>query len=244
MTKTSGLGDNFYIGGYDLSGDISSLDQISGGPATLDVTPINAYANVRIGGLRSGDLQFTSFFDAAAGAEHVAMSSLPRTDVIATYARGAVVGNPAACILGRQINYDPTRDNTGNLTLKVEVQSDAYSMEWGTQLTAGLRTDTTATTGTFFDNSQAYTFGGQAYFQLTSFTGTSVTIDVQTATTSGGSYATTGMTSAALTAIGSSRVAVTSAATISRYVKVITTGTFTNAVFSVVVVFNPVAVVF
>ena len=31
--KMSGLGDNFLIGGYDLSGDVSALSQISGGPA-------------------------------------------------------------------------------------------------------------------------------------------------------------------------------------------------------------------
>ena len=242
MTKTSGLGDNFYIGGYDLSGDTASLDQISGGPAIIDVTPINAYANVRIGGLRSGDLQFTTYFDAAG--EHAALSTLPRTDVIATYARGTVVGNPAACIQSRQINYDPTRDNVGNLTLKVELQSDAYGMEWGTQLTAGLRTDTSGTVGPAFDNGAAGTLGGQAYFQLTSFTGTSVTIDVQSSTTSGGSYATTGLTSTAFTAIGAQRVAVTSAATISEFLKVVTTGTFSNAVFSVVVVVNKTAVVF
>lgn len=244
MTKTSGLGDNFYIGGYDLSGDISSLDQISGGPALLDVTPINAYANVRIGGLRSGDMQFTSFFNASVNQEHVALSTLPRTDVIATYARGPVVGNAGACILARQINYDPTRDNVGNLTLKVELQSDAYGMEWGTQLTPGLRTDGSATVGAFYDNTAASTLGAQAYFQVTAFTGTSVTIDVQSATTSGGSYATTGMTSAAFTAIGAQRVAVTSAATISRYIKVVTTGTFSNAVFSVMVAFNSTAVTF
>ena len=29
--KQSGLGDNFYIGGYDLSGDVSALTQIGAG---------------------------------------------------------------------------------------------------------------------------------------------------------------------------------------------------------------------
>ena len=244
MAKSGGLGDNLYVGGYDLSGDVGSLDQISGGPALLDVTPLNKSAHVRIGGLRTGDLQFTSYFDAVAGAEHPVLSALPRTDVIATYARGTTIGNPAACILGKQINYDPTRDNTGALTVKTEIQSNAYGLEWGTQLTAGLRTDGSATTGPAFDNTAAGIFGGQVYFQLVSFTGTSVTIDVQSATTSGGSYATTGLTSAALTAVGSSRVAVTSAATINEFFKVITTGTFSNAVFSVVVVINKTAVVF
>ena len=64
--KMSGLGDNFYIGGYDLSGDVSALTQISGGPAALDVTGIKQSANSRIGGLRDGDMQFTTFFEHAA----------------------------------------------------------------------------------------------------------------------------------------------------------------------------------
>src|SRR5690242_3958492 len=152
MAKTSGIGDNFYIGGYDLSGDIASLDQISGGPALLDVTPINKSAHVRLGGLRSGGVSFTSFFDAAAGAEHPALSTLPRTDVIATYARGTAVGNPGASMTSKQVNYDPTRDNAGALTLKVDLQSNAFGLEWGKQLTAGLRTDSSATTGAFFDD--------------------------------------------------------------------------------------------
>jgi hypothetical protein len=241
MAKSSGLGDNFYIGGYDLSGDISSLDTITGGPAVLDVTPINAYANVRIGGLRAGDLQFTSFFDAAAGAEHLALSTLPRTDVIATYARGAVIGNPGMCISGRQINYDPTRDNTGNLTLKVEVQSDAYGMEWGTQLTAGLRTDTTATTGPAYDNGAGYALGAQAYLQITSLTGTNVDVTVSHATTSGGSY-TTLLDFGSQTAIGGFRQ--TASGTVDEFLKVNTTGTFSSVTFSVVIVVNKVAVVF
>ena len=241
FSKTGGLGDNFYIGGYDLSGDIASLDQISGPMTPFDVTPINASANVRIGGLRSGDLQFTSFFDAAAGQEHVALSTLPTTDVIATYCRGTVLQNPAACIHGRQINYDPTRDNTGNLTLKVEVQSDSYGLEWGEQLTAGLRTDGSATVGSAITDTAASNYGGQAYFQLVSFTGTSVTIDIQSATSSGGSYSSTGLTTTAMNAVGSQRLATANNLTINQYLKVVTTGTFSNAVFNVVFIRNATA---
>ena len=48
MAKTSGLGDNCYVGGYDLSGDIGSLGKISGSVATIDVTGINKSAFERI----------------------------------------------------------------------------------------------------------------------------------------------------------------------------------------------------
>lgn len=242
MSKQGGLGDNLYIGGYDLSGDVGSLDQISGGPALLDVTPINVSANVRIGGLRSGDLQFTSYFDNASGAEHPALSMLPKTDTIVTYYRGTTLGNPAVAVNGKQINYDLTRDNTGNLTAKVEVQSNGYGLEWGNMLTPGLRTDTTATAGTAYDSGAAGTHGAQAYLQVTAFTGTSVDVSVQHATTSGGSY-TSLIDFGSITGIGSYRG--TATGTVDEFLKAVTgTGTFTSITFSLMVVVNRVAVSF
>lgn len=241
ISKSNGLGDGFLIGGFDLSGDVASVDSISGPQGTFDVTAINKSAHERIGGLRDGNMQFTSFFNNASNQEHAILKTLPRTDTIATYLRGTALGNPAACVSGKQIDYAPTRDNSGALTLKVEVQANGFGLEWGKQITAGLRTDTTATTGAAFDDLGATSFGGQAYFQLVAFTGTSVTIDIQSATTSGGTYATTGLTSSALTVVGSQRVAVANTTTINEFLKVKTTGTFSNAVFAVVFVRNPIA---
>ncbi len=240
MAKTSGLSDNFYIAGYDLSGDVSALDQVSGGPALLDVTPINVSANVRIGGLRDGDMQFTTFFDNAAGAEHPVLSALPRTDVIACYFRGTALGNAAACVNGKQINYDPTRDNSGNLTVKCEVQANGYGLEWAKQLTPGLRTDTTATHGTSLDNSASTAFGAQAYLQLTAFTGTGVDVLVEHSTDN--TTFTTLIDFGSKSAIGAARGI--AAGTVNRYLRVSTTGTFTSATFAVAVVRNPVAVSF
>jgi hypothetical protein len=311
MAKSSGLGDNFYVGGYDLSGDISSVDQISGATALLDVTPINTSANVRIGGLRAADWQFTSFFEfstavstpsfpsttvayvstyatpvlvaitggtvtnvsingstagtgdgtfvlpafgsitvtytgspswtwTAVGTEHNALSPLPTSDVIATYFRGTTLQNAGASILGRQLNYDPTRDNTGNLTLKVEIQGDGYGMEWGELLTAGLRTDTAATTGSAVTDTAASTYGAQAYVQLVDFVGTSVTVTIEHCTTSGGTYSSL-MATTAMTGIGAQRLSVSNTTSVDQYLKVVTSGTFTLATFAVLFVRNPIA---
>lgn len=242
MAKSGGLGDQFYIGGYDLSGDVASLDRVSGSMNPIDVTPINTFAHVRIGGLRTGEIAFTSWFNATAGQEHPALSALPRTDVIATYFRGSTIGNPAASQVSKQVNYDPTRSNTGQLSVKVDAQSNSFGLEWGKMLTNGLRTDSAATTGAFFDDGAASSLGGQAYFQLIAFAGTSVTIDIQSATTSGGAYSTTGLTSQAFTsAPNAQRVSVSNTMTINEFLKVVTTGTFSNAVFAVHFIRNPVA---
>jgi hypothetical protein len=313
MSKSSGLGDNFLIGGFDLSGDVSSVDTISGPLATLGVTAIKSSANERIGGLRDGDLQFTSFFDfsgsasapsfplttvaqvspypfpvlvtiaagtvtnvtvngqtagtadgtyvlpalgsitvtytgsptwtwTAVGAEHDILSTLPRADTIGSYLRGTTLLNPAYCVNGKQVNYDGTRDNSGNLTLKVQVQGNAYGGEWGKQVTAGLRGDITGTTGAAVDdNGAGSTFGAQAYLQLVEFAGTSVDVKVRHCTTSGGTYADL-IDFGSLSAAGAVRG--TASGTVNRYLEVVTSGTFTLATFAVVFVRNPVAVRF
>lgn len=242
MAKQSGLGDNLFWGGYDLSGDISAIDHISGGPALLDLTGIKAFGHERVGALRSADWALSSWFNTAAGASEPALSALPRTDVVASYFRGTTLGNPAAGMIGKQIDLNDTRDNAGNLILKPSIQSNAFGMNWGKMLTAGNRTDSAATVGAFFDDSAGTAFGGCAYVQLVAFSGTSVTVDIQSCTTSGGSYATTGLTTVALTAAPTAvRLAVSNTTTINEFLKVITTGTFSNAVFNVIFVRYPIA---
>jgi hypothetical protein len=241
VAKQAGLGDNFYIAGNDLSGDISALDRIGGGPAAMDLTPINVSAHVRVGGQRDADWAFTSWFDNAAGHGVQTLETLPTTDVVASYFRGTTIGNAAAGISAKQVDYVPNRANNGDLTLKVSLKANGFGMNWGKMLTAGLRTDSSATTGAFFDDTAGTNFGGCAYVQLNAFSGTSVTIDIQSATTSGGSYSTTGLTTAALTAKTAVRLAVANTVTINEFLKVVTTGTFSNAVFSVIFVRYPVA---
>lgn len=245
MAKTTGLGDNLYVGGYDLSGDIQSLGTVHGGPAALDFTGITKFAFERQGGVRDGSMEVTSFFNAAANQAHPVLGAMPTADVVMTYCRGTTLGNAAACLNAKQVGYDPTRDDAGNLTLKVEGQANGYGLEWGLQLTAGLRTDTAATNGTSVDTGASAAFGGQAYLQLMAFSGTDVTIKIQD---SANNSAFTDVTSLAFTAITTGtrqtqRIAIGNTATIRRYVRVatVTTGGFSSATFAVVLNKNAVA---
>jgi hypothetical protein len=314
MAKASGLGDNFYIGGYDLSGDVASIDKISGPTALLEATTIKQLAEARLPGKRDGVMQFTTLFNntgttntpavpattvnqtnvnawpvfvtitggtitsvkvngvqvgTTAGtyavpagqpisityssaptwawsgvlAEHNALSSLPRTDEIATYLRGTAQGNVAASCKGLQLNYDPTRDNTGQLTMQVEVDADGFGVEWGYQLTPGLRADTAATVGAAYDDttgSGGTAFGAQAYLNLVALVGTNVDVSITHSTTSGGTY-TSLMDFGSLSAIGSARQSVSNITTVNEFLKVVTTGTFTYAQFAVVFVRNKTA---
>lgn len=242
MSKVSGLGDNFYVGGVDLSGDICALKTIRGGIETIDVTDITQSAMARLGGRADGQIQFTSLFDPAAGASHLTLRSLPTTDVMLTYARGTTIGNDAACMISKQINYDGTRSDKGEFTFEVEADANAFGLEWGTQLTAGIRSDTTATSpATGVDFAASTSFGWQAYLQAFSFTGTSCTVTLQDSSDNSTFAGFTGSAFTAITAATTQRLVSSSpTATVRRFVRAITTGTFSQCSFNVVFMKNTV----
>ncbi|MGQ5576769.1 hypothetical protein [Streptomyces sp. ECR3.8] len=248
--KTSGLGDNLYIGGYDLSGDIQAVGNIGGGPTPLEFTGINKSAYERKGGRLDGRLQTTTYFNPGeeADAAHAVLSVLPRTDVIASYFRGTALGGPSANIVAKQIGYDGNRGDDGSFTFAVEAQSNSYTLEWGRSMTAGLRTDTAATDGDSVDFGTGSTsFGLQAYLHVFAFTGTSVTVKLQQSSDNGAGDAwadVTGGGFAAATAVGAQRIQTPRDQTVERYLRVVTTGTFTNAVFAVSVIRNDVEVTY
>jgi hypothetical protein len=245
VAKSSGLGDNFYVGGYDLSGDINSLSRIGGGPATFDVTGIDKSAMERIGGLRDGAIEFTSYMNDSTGQAHNRLRTLPTADVQLCYARGTTLGNQAACLIAKQINYDPTRNNDGMLTFQVQAQANAYGLEWGIQLTAGKRTDTTATSpATGVDFTASTSFGWQAYLQVFSFTGTSCTVTLQDSANNSAFAGFTGSAFTAATGVTTQRLQGAAGSTVRQYVRAITSGTFSECTFAVTFVKNDTEVLF
>jgi hypothetical protein len=248
MAKQSGLGDQLYVAGYDLSGDIGSLSRIGGGPAALDVTGIDKSAPERLGGERDGEISFSAWFNKATDRAHPVLKTLPSTDRIVTYCRGATLGNPAASMVAKQVNYDPTRGQDGSLSMVVQALANGYGLEWGTQLTAGKRTDSSGTNGAGVDLGSASpgAFGLQAYLHVFAFTGTSVTIKIQESSDNGGTDPFADVVGGAfsvVTGVTSERIA-TAAINVERYLRVVTTGTFSNAVFAVTATRNEVAVSF
>jgi hypothetical protein len=248
MAKQAGMGDNLYISGIDVSGDIGSIQRIGGGPALLDTTAINASAMERIGGQFSGELSFASYFNdggsanraGATGSTFLTLSALPSTDVHLLYARGTTLGNPGAGMIGKQVNYDMNRGQDGALLFSTQALSNAYPLEWGRQLTAGKRTDTTATaagSATSVDGSASTSFGWSAYLQVFSFTGTSCTVSIHDSADNSSFTLLSGASFTAATGVTSQRLqAATATATARRYVSVNTAGTFSSCVFAVLFV--------
>jgi len=248
MAKTSGLGDRLFVAGVDVSGDIGSLASISGGNAPIDLTAIDKSGYERLGGQRDGGLDFVAYFNPSAGQAHTTFSTLPTVDQLVSYYRGATLGDAAASLVGKQLNYDGSRNEDGSLTFKIQAQANGFGLEWGTQLTAGKRTDSAATNGTGVDFTASSAFGLQAYLQAFTFAGTSVTIKLQESNDNGGADPYADVTGGAFTLITTAptteRIATASNQTVKRWLRVVTTGTFSNAVFAVMVARNLTAVTF
>ncbi len=239
MAKESGLGDQLFIDGYDIGADVSAISTLSTPRETLPATGITQYANERLFGKRDGQVEFTNYFDDATDAEHDALKRLPMTDAHIMFLHGTTLGGESYSIVGKQIGYDPTRGDDGSLTFGVSASANSFGSDWGNQLTAGKRTDTVATLGTSIDTLASASFGWQAYLQVFSITGTSVTLTLEDSADnitflpiSGGAF--TAATTRTVQRLQSS----SDTATVRRYIRVSSTGTFSNAVFAVSITKN------
>ena len=242
MAKQGGMGDNLYVDGFDVSGDIGSIQSVRA-PMTMEVvTPINASAESRIGLLHDGGIDFTAFWNptnaVVLDSEHDVLKALPMTDRVISYFRSTILGAPAASLVSKQVNYDGTRTQDGALTFVTNAVANGYGLDWGVNLTAGKKTDATASNGTGVDlgsTPTSYSQGWAAYLHVFAVTGTSVTVKIQDSADNATFADITGAGfSAALPGRSAQRIASSSAtATVRRYVRVVSSGTFSNAVYAV-----------
>ena len=241
MTITSGLGQQFYVDGYDLSSATGSATRIGKSQATFDKPAISDSGMRRIPGLRDGTIDFTTYFDDTAILP--VLSTLTTSDRYATWLFGTTLGDVSASVVAKQIGYDPTRDQSGDINFTTSMPGNAYGLEWGRAMTAGQRSDTTATNGTGYDWGAGTTFGMQAYLQVFSFTGTDVTIKLQESQDDdmGDAYADVLNFASVTAAPQAQRVTVTG--TVEQWLRVVTstTGGFSECTFAVAVTRNSTA---
>lgn len=240
MAKESGIGDGLFVNGVDLSGDIQAVNAISTPRATIDTTGINQTGYARVPGLRDGLIDMVTHFNVSAGQQFPTLKAVPDADTHVLYRHGSTIGNPGAALVSKRTNFDATRAADGGMTFAVNAVANAFGLDWGVQLTAGKRTDTAATNGASYDQTTASTsFGWEAYLQVFAVTGTSVTVAIEDSADNVSFAALSGASFTAATGITYQRLqSSSSTATVRRYVRAVTTGTFSNAVFAVVFVRN------
>lgn len=233
MAKRTGIGCALYVHGYDLSDDTGGVPQLACPRGTQDVTGLRSTAFERRELTRDGVLGFTGFWNVDPGGLHELASTLPRTDLIATLCIGETIGSAAASLVALEYDYNATRGADGSLNVGFSSSANGYGLDWGELLTAGLRADTAATNGSALDGGAATAFGLQAFLHVFSFTGTSVTVKLQDSADNSSWADITGAGFTAATAVGAERIQTARNGAVRRYVRAVTTGTFTEATFAV-----------
>jgi hypothetical protein len=228
-SKKTGLGDRLWVGGHDLSGDVGSIGTLDGPRGVLDVTGIGQSAVERVPGRSDVRLDFSSWFDDAVGQAHPVLSALPTGNVVILYSNGVSVGAASAGAVVTQIGYGGGRGNDGSLSFGVQGQGSAgVPLEWCQLLTAGEITHASATSSASKDDAAATAQGLAAYLQLGELDSGSVTVSVEHSANDS-TWAT--LVSFTAVADGTEPAAqrITIAGSVDRYLRVTTSGTFSNA---------------
>jgi len=235
MAKKSGLGQQIFVHGYDLSGDVATIDNAGSPRNLLDITAINASATERLVGLSDGNISVSSWFNDSTEQEHDALSGLVTTDRIVTWAFGATRGDVAACLVAKQLNYDGSRGTDGSLSFSVDTQADGVSLDWCNTLTTGKETHSSAGSSTSRDDGAGTTAGMVAYLEITDCDSGTPTVTIQESSDNGSSDAWVNVLSFSAVGYASAPTAerVTSSGTVERYLRITTTGTFSNLDFCV-----------
>lgn len=248
MAKKSGLGSALFVHGYDLSDDGQSIAQCGCPRATQDMTGLRKRGMQRKELLRDGVFNWVGFWNADVGAANdvLANPTLPDTDQIVTWCPvGELIGNPALCQTSLVLDYAPTRAQSGELTIAVNSTANGFGQEWCDLLTAGARVDGGATNGASLDTAASVSFGLQAYLHVLEFTGTSAAIAVQDSADNVSFANLTGGSFVSVTAApGAQRIQTGRTQTVRRYLRVATTGVFTNLKFLVAVQKNVITTAF
>jgi hypothetical protein len=235
MAKQGGMGAAYFVDGYNLSGDSREFKTISKSMKPLEVPGIDASSMERIAGKLDGLMAWVSYFNTAALHAHAALKAPPRTDRVASYLHRQTLGVPMANMVCKQTNYDPSRADAGDFVFDIEALANDFWLDWGWTLTAGVRADTGATNGTGVDFGAAGTFGLQAYLHVTGFTGTSATIKLQQSSDNGAGDAFADVTGGAFTVVSTSpqgqAIYTARNLAVERYLRVVTTGTFSALSF-------------
>lgn len=153
MARINAIGSMGFFGGYDLSGDVSSLGGIEMAVNLEDITTLGDTAMERLMLRRDGKISFNAILNNAAGRSHPVLKTLPTTEIDVMWAQANAVNAICAMLSAKQASYNMALGADGAGLLSAEALAAlGVGTEWGQLATAGKRTDTTATaTGTGTD---------------------------------------------------------------------------------------------
>ena len=234
MAKTSGLNVRLYAEGYDLNTDVNSLSGVGYTKELLDTTALATTARTRIIGTNDSALTVNGWFDAGTGLSHALSTSnsgkKPTADQEVIVALGTSRGDPTVCLTAKQASYDISRAPASAIATTVEyTEADGNGAEFGVLLTADKQTDSSAANSASVDNGASSSGGLSGYISAMSLASGTATVKIQHSTNDSAWSDLVSFT--AVTGQTAERISVTG--TVNRYIRVATTGTFSNLVFVV-----------
>ena len=237
MAKSAGLAQQFFVHGYDLSGDVSAINNASSPRGVLEITGINKSAIERVMPRTDGAINYNSWFNDSALQEHVILSSLPTSDSLVLWALGGSSGDTAAMLVSKQLDYPLTKGADGSLAATIDCQGNGEPLEWGIMLTAGKITHSSATasgSGTSYDQGAATSSGAVGMLHIMDIDSGSPTIAIQDSANNSSFTSIIGFSTVADGAEPTAeRVSMTG--NVRRYISVVSTGTFSNCDFAVAI---------
>ena len=234
MAKESGLNVRLYVEGKDMSGSANALDGAGYSQAMLETTPLNTSAATRITGLADGTLSVNGYFDTSDDAPWAEDSGkLPSSDAVVLVALSSAVGDPSVGMNAKEGEFNVSRSSGSAISIASSFSGNGMGGEFGEMLTAHDDTHSSAGSGTVVDSGASSSSGGAGYVQVISLGSGSVVVNLQESTSSGGSYSNFMTFSTVAAAAAPSAERLTMEGTVQRYIKVTTTGTFSNAKIAV-----------
>lgn len=231
MAKRSGAGQLLCIGGYDLSGDIGVIRNAASPRDVQDVTGLNKTSVERILLRGNGILEHNVWFNDASAQAFPVLKALPTADTHAIWGISNTLGDPAAGLVAKQVNFDWQKRADGSVEGAVQALGQGSPLEWCKMLTAGVDTHVGATNGSSVDDVASSAYGLIGYIQVLAFSGTDLTIVIQESSDNGG--ADPWATKLAFTQVTAARKfeRKTATGTVERYLRAITTtaGGFASA---------------
>lgn len=231
MAVKSGLGSNFYLDGYDLSGDVTALNEISSPRSLLEVPGIDKSSMTRLLGNTTGVIDMSTWFNDAAGQSLPVLAALPRTDIHMMYTQSTTRGDQAAGLVAKQIDLGWTRATDGSLVGHCRGESNATPLEWGELLTAGKDTHGSAASASSVDYGASTPAGASGYLQVFSLASGSVTLTIEDSSDDSSFSSLKAFTATS----GRTKERVTVSGTVDRYARITSSGSFSAAVFAVLI---------
>lgn len=236
MAKVSGLNVRLYVAGNDLSGDANSLGGAGYSQENYDVTTLNSTAVKRIAGRSDGTLSVNGFFDNASNRIHATFTSnsgkLPITDQVILVPLGASVGDNMVAMIAKEGDYTVDRGDGSAIAVSSTFSGNGTAGQFGEMLTAHDDTHGSATDGTAVDNTASSSAGGAGYVQIMSLGSGTVEVKIEDSSDNATYSDLVTFTSAGTGDVPTAeRVEVSG--TVERYIRVSTSGTFTDAKIAV-----------